>query len=76
MQEEWMARANCIDVDPELFFTPAKENEAMEICLNCSVMGKCAAWARGNEPGIQDVYGVYAGLTAEMRIDGMLSRDR
>ncbi|WP_308190942.1 WhiB family transcriptional regulator [Pseudonocardia terrae] len=67
---QWMARAACRDVDPEVFFPvaesgPLREQEvtrAKEICAGCPVRSQCLAWAFYALP-----YGVAGGLDADER---------
>lgn len=45
---EWMADANCLDEDPELFFlgTPNAIEAAKEICSGCDVRAQCEQYAK------------------------------
>lgn len=67
---EWMDRARCRDVDPELFFPvgagPAavrRAELAKKVCLRCTVRAECLRWALAREAGD----GVWGGLDAEER---------
>jgi len=52
----WMRRANCLGVDPELFFPErgASTREAKAVCHGCVVRGACLdyALARSEKHGI------------------------
>jgi len=58
---EWVHRAKCRDVDPELFFpvgttgpAAAQIEAAKEVCVNCSVRDECLEWAlvTGQDAGV------------------------
>ncbi len=58
---EWVHRAKCRDVDPELFFPvgttgPAAEQieAAKAVCVTCSVRNECLEWAlvTGQDAGV------------------------
>ena len=58
--------ANCVNVDPEVFFADGKESEdkeqvkmAKRVCANCNFRKECLKFAIDN----QCLYGVYGGLT-------------
>ena len=61
----WQDRANCLGVDPDLFFPErgASTREAKEVCKGCEVREQCLAWAL--EAG-QD-HGVWGGLSEDER---------
>lgn len=44
---EWIARANCLGVDPALFFPGQGEStkEAKEVCTGCTVRVECLEYA-------------------------------
>ena len=58
---EWVHRAKCRDVDPELFFpvgttgpAAAQIEAAKEVCVRCSVRDECLEWAlvTGQDAGV------------------------
>lgn len=66
MQVFQFKEANCLSVDPEVFFADGKESEnkeqvkmAKRVCGNCTVRKECLKFAIDN----QCLYGVYGGLT-------------
>lgn len=68
---EWVRRAVCRSVDPELFFpaaepgTPAyaeQVDRAKAVCAGCPVRAECLAFAMAHLP-----YGVAGGMSAEER---------
>lgn len=52
----WMARANCLGVDPDLFFPERGESTApaKEVCMGCKVRDECLGYAlaEGEHRGI------------------------
>lgn len=67
---EWMTRAACLDVDPEVFF-PAHKGDysrALAICAHCPVRAECAEYAA------RERYGIWGGLTPADRDPGWLCR--
>jgi WhiB family transcriptional regulator, redox-sensing transcriptional regulator len=67
---EWVHRAKCRDVDPELFFpvgttgpAAAQIEAAKAVCLQCSVREECLEWALATG---QDA-GVWGGTSEEER---------
>lgn len=67
---DWRSRAECLNVDPELFFpigntgpAVAQVQEAKAVCAICSVQEICLLWAMENN---QDS-GVWGGLSEEER---------
>jgi len=46
---EWMERAACIGIDPELWFpndaNSPEAQEAKQICARCNVRGQCVQFA-------------------------------
>lgn len=68
---QWLPRAMCRDVEPEIFFPVAKWasrraylaelNAAREFCHRCPVAADCAAYAFRN--GI--MFGVWGGIDME-----------
>jgi hypothetical protein len=71
----WTAVAACsrLRVDDDLFFDPARTDEALAVCAECPVRRECLAdevavmVANGELPG--DVHGVRGGMTATQRRD-------
>lgn len=58
---DWVHRAKCRDVDPELFFpvgttgpAAAQIEAAKEVCVKCSVRDECLEWAlvTGQDAGV------------------------
>lgn len=43
MSESWELRANCLGVDPDLFFPERGQStkEAKRVCANCEVQTEC-----------------------------------
>lgn len=70
MTMEWVERALCRYVDPELFFPTAESGpvyeaqvaEAKAVCARCPVRAECLDWALGELP-----YGIAGGLTEDER---------
>lgn len=67
---EWVHRAKCRDVDPELFFpigttgpAAAQIEAAKQVCVNCTVRDECLEWALTTG---QDA-GVWGGTSEEER---------
>ena len=50
-------------VDPETFFDPTREREAVTICNRCPVMQRCLTYALENN----EAHGVWGGLTESQR---------
>ena len=63
--QRWQERANCLGVDPDLFFPErgASTREAKAVCRRCEVIDTCLKWAI--ETG-QDA-GVWGGLSEDER---------
>ena len=63
--EEWRLYANCLGVDPDLFFPErgASTREAKEVCKGCVVRESCleAALARGEK------FGIWGGMSERER---------
>jgi WhiB family redox-sensing transcriptional regulator len=67
---EWVHRAKCRDVDPELFFpigttgpAAAQIEAAKQVCVSCTVRDECLEWALTTG---QDA-GVWGGTSEEER---------
>ncbi len=57
---EWVHRARCKDVDPELFFpvgttgpAAAQIDDAKAVCMGCDVRLQCLEWALATGLGLQ-----------------------
>jgi hypothetical protein len=70
MTMEWVTRAACRNVDPELFF-PAGDSgpvfdaqvaAARAVCARCPVRAECLDWALDELP-----YGIAGGFTEDER---------
>lgn len=63
----WHERANCLGVDPNLFFTARGENaemvQAKAVCAGCAVRIECLEFALGH----REKYGVWGGLSERER---------
>lgn len=62
LNEEWMAQANCKDMDLDLFFPELGANYdpfVKEVCLACPVIEQCAWYA--NETSSES--GMFGGMT-------------
>lgn len=61
----WQLQANCIGVDPDLFFPErgASTKEAKAVCSDCIVIEECLGYALQN--GEKD--GIWGGLTERER---------
>lgn len=57
----------CIDLDPELFFDPSRELEAVAVCQSCPFRMECVSW------GAEAEYGVFGG---SLPIDRAVERFR
>ena len=63
--EEWVDRARCREVDPELFYPEAEGastrnwmyRQAVTICRSCEVRQQCYEYARDNN----EMFGVWGG---------------
>ena len=61
----WQSRANCMGVDPELFFPErgASTREAKEVCRGCVVRTECLEYALANG----EKFGIWGGLSERER---------
>jgi WhiB family transcriptional regulator, redox-sensing transcriptional regulator len=61
----WQSRANCLGVDPELFFPErgASTREAKEVCRGCVVRNDCLEYALANG----EKFGIWGGLSERER---------
>jgi len=63
--QRWQERANCLGVDPDLFFPErgASTREAKAVCRGCEVRGECLEYAL--EHG--EKFGIWGGLSERER---------
>ena len=61
----WQERANCLGVDPDLFFPErgASTREAKEVCRGCVVREDCLEYALANG----EKFGIWGGLSERER---------
>ncbi|MDQ2725527.1 MAG: WhiB family transcriptional regulator [Acidimicrobiales bacterium] len=61
----WQRRANCMGVDPDLFFPErgASTREAKEVCRGCVVQEDCLEYALANG----EKFGIWGGLSERER---------
>jgi WhiB family redox-sensing transcriptional regulator len=61
----WQVRANCMGVDPELFFPErgASTREAKEVCRGCVVREDCLEYAIANG----EKFGIWGGMSERER---------
>ncbi|MGH9022734.1 MAG: WhiB family transcriptional regulator [Acidimicrobiia bacterium] len=61
----WQERANCLGVDPELFFPErgASTREAKSVCAGCAVRVECLEFALRNH----EKFGIWGGLSERER---------
>ena len=64
-ERSWQARANCMGVDPDLFFPErgASTREAKEVCRGCVVREDCLEYALANG----EKFGIWGGLSERER---------
>ena len=62
---EWQAMANCLGVDPDLFFPErgASTREAKEVCRGCVVQNSCLEYALDNG----EKFGIWGGMSERER---------
>ena len=62
---DWQSRANCMGVDPDLFFPErgASTREAKEVCRGCVVQDDCLEYALENG----EKFGIWGGLSERER---------
>jgi WhiB family redox-sensing transcriptional regulator len=65
VDRSWQARANCMGVDPELFFPErgASTREAKEVCRGCVVREDCLEFAIANG----EKFGIWGGMSERER---------
>jgi WhiB family redox-sensing transcriptional regulator len=61
----WQSRANCMGVDPDLFFPErgASTREAKEVCRGCVVRESCLEYALDNG----EKFGIWGGMSERER---------
>lgn len=61
----WWDKANCLGVDPDLFFPErgASTREAKEVCRGCVVQGDCLEYALANG----EKFGIWGGMSERER---------
>ncbi len=64
-EREWQGRANCMGVDPDLFFPErgASTREAKAVCRGCVVREDCLDYALSNG----EKFGIWGGLSERER---------
>ena len=65
LDDNWQDDANCLGVDPDLFFPErgASTREAKEVCRGCVVRGQCLEFALQNG----EKFGIWGGLSERER---------
>jgi WhiB family redox-sensing transcriptional regulator len=63
--KDWKSRANCMGVDPDLFFPERgmSTREAKEVCRGCVVREDCLEYALANG----EKFGIWGGLSERER---------
>lgn len=51
--------------DPDTWFNPDTETQAIAVCESCPVIAACRDWAAAVRPA----FGIWAGMTPQQRID-------
>jgi len=64
-ERRWQERANCLGVDPDLFFPErgASTREAKAVCRGCEVQADCLEYALTNG----EKFGIWGGLSERER---------
>src|SRR5947207_15567889 len=64
-QRRWQERANCLGVDPDLFFPErgASTREAKAVCRGCEVQADCLEYAITHS----EKFGIWGGLSERER---------
>ena len=64
-REQWWDLANCLGVDPDLFFPErgASTREAKEVCRGCVVRGDCLEYALAHS----EKFGIWGGMSERER---------
>jgi hypothetical protein len=57
LERGWQDAANCLGVDPDLFFPErgASTREAKEVCKGCVVRGECLEYALANGTTVTEI---------------------
>jgi WhiB family transcriptional regulator, redox-sensing transcriptional regulator len=65
LDRAWQERANCLGVDPDLFFPErgASTREAKEVCRGCVVRVDCLEYALANA----EKFGIWGGMSERER---------
>lgn len=65
LERGWQRRANCMGVDPELFFPErgSSTREAKEVCRGCVVREDCLDFAIANG----EKFGIWGGMSERER---------
>jgi WhiB family redox-sensing transcriptional regulator len=63
--QRWQERANCLGVDPDLFFPErgASTREAKAVCRGCEVQAECLEYALAHG----EKFGIWGGLSERER---------
>jgi WhiB family redox-sensing transcriptional regulator len=63
--QSWQTRANCMGVDPELFFPErgTSTRDAKEVCRGCVVRLECLDYAIANS----EKFGIWGGMSERER---------
>jgi WhiB family transcriptional regulator, redox-sensing transcriptional regulator len=64
-ERRWQEEANCLGVDPDLFFPErgASTREAKAVCRSCEVRGDCLEYALAHG----EKFGIWGGLSERER---------
>jgi WhiB family redox-sensing transcriptional regulator len=64
-ERRWQERANCLGVDPDLFFPErgASTREAKSVCRGCEVRDECLEYALAHG----EKFGIWGGLSERER---------
>lgn len=64
-KQGWQSKANCMGVDPDLFFPErgASTKEAKEVCRGCVVKDECLEYALSNS----EKFGIWGGMSERER---------
>jgi WhiB family redox-sensing transcriptional regulator len=64
-ERRWQERANCLGVDPDLFFPErgASTREAKGVCAGCEVRMECLEYALRNS----EKFGIWGGMSERER---------
>jgi WhiB family redox-sensing transcriptional regulator len=83
-QDDWTARAACLGMDTELFYSDgaAQIAESKRVCASCPVQVACLAFAIKAEGGpitsgqYSGRFGVFGGMTAKERAAYVRAREK